>query len=84
MKKHMDEEILNMLVELMTVLKESAFDTRHGKRITESMLKTFSEVMVDNTAFHRLIADPTTDISQFEPIIKMMMKKKKVKKKAKK
>lgn len=84
MKKQMDEELLNMLIELMSILKEPTFDTKHSKRIIESMLKTFSEVMVDNAAFHKFIADPTADISQLEPLIKIMVKKKKTKKKAKK
>ena len=68
-----------MLIEMVQVLEDCKGTNLLNKSVVSSMMTTFAEVLVDVPEFHKMLADPKTDLKQLEPIIKKMIKNKKKK-----
>lgn len=66
-------ELVGSLASLMKSLQnQKIFD----KSMINDMMSTFTEILADNQTFRKMLADPKSDITVFEPIIKRMLKKK--------
>lgn len=73
--KNTEKELVELLVEMTSILKEAEHLLDH--KITTHLFDTFADILIDSSAFHELIADPKTDLKEFEPVIKRIMRKKK-------
>lgn len=78
-RKNPDKEILKLMTEFMDVLSSPSITNLFDKKMVDDMVLTFTDVLKDNPEFHRLLADPTVDLTSFEPIIKNLVKKRKKK-----
>jgi hypothetical protein len=77
LKKNTEAEIVELLGELMVLMDNPLCSTKTYKSMSKSLIETFADVLTGNSAFHKMIADPKTDIALFEPVLKLMLKKKK-------
>ena len=64
-------ELIDTLADLMTTLKTQ----KMPKGLTKDMVETLADILKENDTFLKMLADPKSDLSVFEPIIKNMVKK---------
>jgi hypothetical protein len=73
--KNNDEELVDLLKDFIIIIKGSG--DIFTKSMVDSMISTFTDVLVDNAEFHKMLADPKTDLTDFEPVIKRILRKNK-------
>jgi len=73
--KNQEFVLVDIISDMLAIMKDS--NGAFSKLMINNLISTFADVLKDNPAFREILADPKADITQFEPIIKKLLKKKK-------
>jgi hypothetical protein len=74
-RKKQEAELTNLVVEMAELV--GMLKGVIPNHLINDLAETITDVIKNDSAFNRILADPKSDLSKFEPVIKILMKKKK-------
>lgn len=74
-RKKQETELVNLVVEMAELV--GSLKGVIPNKLIDDLAGTITDVIKNDSTFHKIMADPKSDISKFEPLIKILMKKKK-------
>lgn len=72
-KTDTESELVNIIADMLDIINSKTF----SKSMANNLVSTFADVLKDSPSFHKILADPESDLARFEPVIKKLLKKKK-------
>jgi hypothetical protein len=69
-------DLVVLIADLMKLLETQRKSKVLSKNVTNNITSTLTDILMDNEAFRLMLADPKSDLTGLEPIIRNMLKKK--------